>query len=67
MKYINALFELGMAVASFGFFACNVGQFRDPKTHPQWRFAIAASLFVGVIALGFFAQSFLKIRREAKK
>lgn len=67
MNYINALFELGMAVVSFGFFAANVGELFDPKTHPQWRFAIAASLFIGVIALGFFARSFLKIRREAKK
>lgn len=67
MKYINALFELCMAVGAFGFFVSNVGEFFDPKTHPQWRFAIAVSLFVGVIALGFFYQSFLKIRREAKK
>ena len=66
MSYLNALFELVMTLGSLGFFVANAGEFRDPGTHPSWRFAIALSLFVGLISSGFFARSVLKIRREAK-
>lgn len=63
MAYANALFELLVALAAFGFFAANAGMFPRPDTHPQWRAAIALSLFVGVTALTFFIRSVRNLRR----
>jgi hypothetical protein len=62
MKYINAAFELLVALACGAFFLYNVPMLFAAGTHPQWRFGIVVSAVAGLAAAGFFWKSLQRIR-----
>ena len=67
VKTVNAAFELAVCLAAAAFFVFNAGDLFYPGTHPQWRFAIAVSVLVCVVAGACFAGSMRRIREEGAK